>query len=71
MHGKFSKTLLDSAADSSSKGLDNRDWEAYRSWLNQVASSRARPRRDSDSLYSFSGYRDWVAKIRKEWIEPS
>jgi len=68
MQGKFSKTLVD-AHHSSGGGKEGGEWEAYRSWLARVASSRAQKGKGPDPLYSWSGYRDWTAKIRKEWTE--
>jgi hypothetical protein len=72
MTDKFHKSLsAASSRENLGRGMETKDWDAYRGWLAQVTSSRARSRKEPASLYSLSGYKDWVAKIRKEWVRPS
>ena len=69
MEGKFSKTLIKSGSGSATPpgGGDKEGWEAYRRWLARVSTPGARARSESVSLYTWAGYREWVAQIRKEW----
>ena len=69
MEGKFSKTLINSSNSplSPSNDGDKEGWEAYRRWLAQMSTPGVRTRTEPVSLYTWAGYRDWVAKIRKEW----
>ena len=46
---------------------DDEGWDAYRSWLGQVAGTRGRRVMADSSIYTLQGYKDWAHRIRKDW----
>lgn len=46
---------------------DDEGWDAYRSWLGQVAGTRGRRVMADSSIYTLQGYKEWAQRIRKDW----
>ena len=54
------------------KNRSNGDgWESYRRWLAKMSSPGPRRLDFDDRLYTWSGYRDWMSRVKRDWDDES